>query len=63
MQLSEEARKELQWWLDEGSDSNKPITRDRPVGIIKSDSSGYAWGAVMKNEVTHGRGGEDRTYQ
>ena len=52
--LSEDARKELQWWLDEGLDSNKPLTRDRPVGIIKSDSTGYAWGAVMKDEVTHG---------
>ena len=52
--LSEDARKELQWWLDEGLNSNKPLTRDRPVGIIKSGSSDYAWGAVMKNEVTHG---------
>ena len=62
VQLSEDARKELQWWLDEGLDSNKPLTRDRPVGIIKLDPSGYAWGAVMKNEVTHGMlGDEEKT--
>ncbi|GFN74729.1 transposon ty3-i Gag-Pol polyprotein [Plakobranchus ocellatus] len=59
--LSEEAMSDLKWWLNDGLKSKKSLVREKPRATIKSDSSGYAWGAVMNktdsgtsNSVTHG---------
>ncbi|GFO07576.1 Gag-Pol polyprotein [Plakobranchus ocellatus] len=47
--LSEEAMSDLKWWLNDGLKSKKSLVREKPRATIKSDSSGYAWGAVMNN--------------
>lgn len=52
--LSEEALQEIRWWLHEGLSSSRTLVRKKPSIVIKSDSSGYAWGAVMNIKVTHG---------
>ena len=53
--LPKEAIDDLQWWLNEGLLSKKMLVKQQPSITIKSDSSGYAYGAVMNNTtVTHG---------
>ncbi|GFO07303.1 tyrosine recombinase xerc [Plakobranchus ocellatus] len=64
--LSEEAMSDLKWWLNDGLKSKKSLVREKPRATIKSESSGYAWGAVMNNtdsdtsnNVTHGMWRDD----
>ena len=53
--LPKEAIDDLQWWLNEGLISKKMHVKPHPSITIKSDSSGYAYDAVMNNtKVTHG---------
>ncbi|GFN92354.1 transposon ty3-i Gag-Pol polyprotein [Plakobranchus ocellatus] len=40
---------DLKWWLNDGLKSKKSLVREKPRATIKSDSSGYVWGAVMNN--------------
>ena len=56
--LLKEAIDDLQWWLNEGLISKKMLVKPHPSITIRSDSSGYAYGAVMNNtKVTHGTRG------
>ncbi|GFR69080.1 transposon Ty3-I Gag-Pol polyprotein [Elysia marginata] len=52
--LTASALAELHWWSKEGIYSSKPLMRGRPVAIIRTDSSSFAWGAVMGDASTHG---------
>lgn len=45
--LSLDAFEEIEWWLKEGLDCQSQLTRERPCAVVQTDSSGYAWGAVI----------------
>ncbi|GFN84783.1 tyrosine recombinase xerd [Plakobranchus ocellatus] len=59
--LSEEAMSDLKWWLHDGLKSKKSLVREKPRATIKSDSSGYAWGAGIE-EAGGGSNGESLNY-
>jgi hypothetical protein len=48
LKLSDEGRSCIQWWIDNVESSFKLIEIQEPVLILKSDSSMYAWGVLMK---------------
>ena len=48
--LNEQALEELQWWLQEGIFMSTPISHGNPQIIIQTDSSGFAWGALVVGE-------------
>ena len=48
LKLSDEGRSCIQWWIDNVASSFKLIEIQEPVLILKSDSSMYAWGVLMK---------------
>ncbi|GFO27481.1 transposon ty3-g Gag-Pol polyprotein [Plakobranchus ocellatus] len=57
---------DLKWWLKDGLKSKKSLVRDETRVTIKSDSTGYTWGAVMNetdsntsNSVIHGMWSND----
>ena len=52
IRLSEEATSDLYWWQAEGLTSSNKITRDKPCTVIRTDASGFAWGAVMSNGLS-----------
>ena len=52
--LTQEARDELRWWTVEGIYSSRPLVRENPCMLIRTDASSFAWGAEMNGEVSHG---------
>ena len=52
--LTQEARAELRWWTVEGIYSSRPLVRENPCMLIRTDASSFAWGAEMNGEVSHG---------
>ena len=52
--LNDRAHEELQWWLHEGIFMSTPISHGNPDIVIQTDSSGFAWGALVL-------GGEEKT--
>ena len=43
--LSNKCKQEIRWWIQEGLDSEKMISHGNPIYFLRSDSSGFAWGA------------------
>ncbi|GFO27385.1 transposon ty3-i Gag-Pol polyprotein [Plakobranchus ocellatus] len=52
--LTKEALDDLEWWTSEGLNNVRMLVRERPIAMIKTDASGYAWGAVLNGVTTHG---------
>lgn len=52
--LTREAIAELNWWRRKFIYSSKPLIRSRPVAVIRTDASSFAWGANMGDTSTHG---------
>ena len=50
-----EAKRELQWWIDNVETATSPISRDPPQTFVQSDASLIGWGAVCDNVTTGGR--------
>ena len=50
-----EAKRELQWWIDNVETATNPISRDPPQIFVQSDASLIGWGAVCDNVTTGGR--------
>ena len=40
-------KQELNWWLEEGLSSLKPISNGNPQFVIQTDSSKLGWGALL----------------
>ena len=53
MSPSPSAKLELEWWIRNISLAFKPLTRENPVHVIKTDASLEGWGAFY-NETTAG---------
>ena len=59
VRLDNEAREELQWWLEEMENWNgKTILPQAPDMVIDTDASLLEWGACMKGTATGGLVGE-----
>ena len=52
--ITDKCIKEIQWWMFEGVFSGKLISHGNSDYIIKTDSSGFGWEAIMGNEKTQG---------
>ena len=52
--LTSKAKDEILWWMREGLFSGKAISHGNPDFVLKSDSSGYGWGATMNGRQTQG---------
>ena len=50
-----EAKRELQWWIDNFETATNPISRDPPQIFVQSDASLIGWSAVCDNVTTGGR--------
>ena len=48
--------KEIKWWLEEGLFSSNVISHKNPDFILQSDSSGFAWGALLLGEQVSTQG-------
>jgi hypothetical protein len=49
VRLTPQLRRDLHWWREVPSQSNgKPIRRPIETAYMHTDSSGYGWGAVLK---------------
>ena len=59
--LNSECLHELNWWKSEGLYSSKVISHGNPDFIMQSDSSGFAWGALLTHSQarTQGLWGEE----
>ena len=58
MVLSNEAKKELLWWLNHIQYAFSPISREKPSHEIRTDASGSGWGATNMHIHTGGRWNE-----
>ena len=47
--LSQIAKSDLQWWLDNLSISHSPISRGQPDIVIETDASTRGWGCYCKD--------------
>lgn len=52
--LSNEACKDLEWWIENTPIAHKEILHPEPSVTIQSDSSGSAWGGIYKDKRTGG---------
>ena len=55
MPISEEMKKELQWWISNIHSQTKSISRGNPDITIKTDASLMGWGAVVGKHEAGGR--------
>ena len=58
MNLSEEAKEELKWWINNIDKQFSPIRRNAPTVELRTDASGLGWGATDLNRETGGRWNE-----
>ncbi len=58
MRLSEQAKHELVWWIENIQDSYSPIGRENISVEIRTDASGSGWGATNLHTQTGGRWNE-----
>lgn len=52
--LSDNARRELDWWIDNVENSSFPVETSKPEVTLITDASGTGWGAVCEGVRTHG---------
>ena len=58
MNLSEEAKEELMWWINNIDKQFSPIRRNSPSVELRTDASGLGWGATDLHRETGGRWNE-----
>ena len=54
MSLTEDCKKELQWWVDNVVSSHNVITHGQPSNTLTTDASQNGWGAVYNDTNTGG---------
>ena len=54
MSLTEDCKKELQWWVDNIVSSHNVITHRQPSKTLPTDASQNGWGAVYNDPSTGG---------
>ena len=54
MRLSEGAKEEIRWWLENTNESKAPIHTEDPTLIIRSDASLKGWGAFCESQTAGG---------
>ena len=54
MSLTEDCKKELQWWVDNIVSSYNVITHGQPSNTLTTDASQDGWGAVYNDTSTGG---------
>ena len=59
MQLSEKAKQELTWWIDNIKESDSPLQRKGPQIELRTDASGSGWGATDLHTNIGGRWDEN----
>ena len=57
MTLSEGAKSDLIWWINNVEPAENPISHGDPSMIITSDASGKGWGAVCEKSENPKTGG------
>ena len=55
MQLSQRAKDDLLWWIQNVTDSSKPVSMGNPDFTIESDASTLGWGAALDEDRAGGR--------
>ena len=59
MQISDEMKLELTWWIHNIHHQNRLIVRDNAKLIISTDASSQGWGATCDGDTTGGRWNQD----
>jgi hypothetical protein len=60
--LTPQLRRDMQWWRHVPNQSNgKPIHKPFEIAYLRMDSSGYGWGAVLKDRIEPVDFGAQRT--
>ena len=54
MNLSLQSKNELSWWIQNIDKSQNDISLSNPDVLLKTDASGFGWGAVFNERKTHG---------
>ena len=54
MPISETAKEDLQWWIDNAALTKRALIRGQPQIQLYSDSSNTAWGGVRDHQSTGG---------
>lgn len=54
MQLSNEAKEELVWWINNTNTAYNPIHRGRPDTTIQTDASKLGWRCALGDKTTGG---------
>lgn len=52
--ISQKARADIQWWIDNVKSSFQLVETPEPHLVVRSDSSDFAWGGVCGNVSTGG---------
>ena len=52
--LSQEAKDDLKWWIDNLDGFSTPVKRSKPTKVVTSDASKKGWGAECEGELTGG---------
>ena len=55
MDLSEDAKLDLEWWIANATSVYRPILLSKPTIEIRTDASGEGWGATDLNSCSGGR--------
>ena len=55
LELSPEAKLDIQWWIDNVDSSFRKINRGEPKVFLSCDASSEGWGAVLEEVSTGGR--------
>lgn len=61
--LTNIAKQELDWWIQNIATANKPISQTHPNVVIETDASHLGWGAVCEGESCGGRWTHEETQQ
>ena len=54
MTISEEARCEVLWWLENLEHSGKPVRKGQPDWVLFADASNKGWGAHVEEQTAGG---------
>ena len=56
MSLTEDCKKELQWWVDNIVSSHNVITNGQPSNTLTTDASQHGWGRFTMTQALEGFG-------
>jgi hypothetical protein len=55
MQISENIKSEMKWWVKNIHNQYRVLNRNNPHVVLQTDASLLGWGAVMNDSKTGGR--------